>query len=73
MFGAPPSTARAADEGVRSDCAAAAYFSNGTRSFSLAPSETQSFTTKLYTEREVSRSECTVSLMERMPSLRMQR
>ena len=46
MFGAPPAMARAADDGVRSDCAAAAYFSKGTRSFSLAPRETQSFTTQ---------------------------
>src|SRR4029079_16916601 len=47
MLGAPAATARAADEGVTSDWAAAAYFSKGTRSFWLAPSVRQSCTTQL--------------------------
>ena len=65
--------ARAADAGRTSDCAAAAYFSNGTRSSGLAPSLTHRSKTKLYTEREVSRSLCTASWAVRMPSLVTQR
>ena len=41
MFGAPAARARAADEGEPSDCAAFAYFSNGTMSLRSAPSDTQ--------------------------------
>src|SRR6516225_146932 len=47
IFGTPLLSARAADDGRVSDCAAAAYFSNGTRSSRLAPSLTQRSTTKL--------------------------
>src|SRR5688572_15381963 len=47
ILGAPPNNARAAEDGLASPCAAAAYFSNGTRSFSCAPSARQSFTTQL--------------------------
>src|SRR5262249_51873547 len=39
MLGAPAYSARAADDGVSSDSAALAYFSNGTRSRSAAPSD----------------------------------
>jgi hypothetical protein len=40
MLGAPLNSARAADAGRYRSSAAAAYFSNGTRSFGLAPSLT---------------------------------
>ena len=73
MLGAPPNKARAAEDGVVSPCAAAAYFSNGTRSSFRAPRDWQSVTTQLYTEREASMSVCTASLMERIPSFVMQR
>src|SRR5882672_7249329 len=73
MLGAPLARARAAEDGVRSESAALAYFSNGTSSFSFAPRDTHSFTTQLYTEREASRSLCTASLMGRMPSFCTQR
>jgi hypothetical protein len=73
MFGAPASSARAADDGLPRLCAAAAYFSNGTRSSSRAPSETHSFTTQLYMSREALRSLCTASLMGRMPVFVTQR
>jgi hypothetical protein len=47
MFGTPLLSARAAEEGRVRLCAAAAYFSNGTRSSRSAPSFTQRSTTKL--------------------------
>src|SRR5207248_4425132 len=53
IFGAPLFRARAAEAGRVRLCAAAAYFSNGTRSSGEAPSFTQRSLTKLYTEREV--------------------
>jgi len=73
MLGAPPYRARAAEEAPVRPLAAAAYFSNGTRSAGSAPSDVTSPTTHSYTVREASRSECTVSLIERMPLLVMQR
>src|SRR5258708_39936538 len=57
IFGVPFCKARAAEAGRDRPFAAAAYFSNGTRSFGLAPSLTQSSFTKLYTERDSSRLE----------------
>src|SRR5580704_12993750 len=47
ILGAPFCNARAADAGRVNDCAAAAYFSNGTKSSGLAPSLTQRSNTKL--------------------------
>src|SRR5262249_5852060 len=47
MNGAPFCNARAAEAGRVRDCAAAAYFSNGTRSSGLAPSLMQRSFTKL--------------------------
>src|SRR5215813_7806434 len=47
MLGAPFCRARAAEAGRVRLCAAAAYFSNGTRSSGLAPSLTQRSNTKL--------------------------
>src|SRR5712671_365037 len=47
MLGAPANKARAADDGRTSTCAAAAYFSNGTKSSRDAPNLTQSSTTQL--------------------------
>src|SRR3990172_104287 len=73
ILGAPLNSARAADAGRDRLCAAAAYFSNGTRSPGLAPSLTQRSNTKLYTERDSSILLCTASLVLRMPSLVMQR
>ena len=47
MLGAPFCSARAAEAGRIRLCAAAAYFSNGTRSAGLAPSLTHRSNTKL--------------------------
>jgi len=55
------------------DSAAWAYFSNGTRSFGSAPSETLRSKTQLYTARVAFRSLCTASLIGRMPSACTQR
>src|SRR6202011_366368 len=68
IFGAPFCKARAAEAGRDRLFAAAAYFSNGTRSFGLAPSLTQSSLTKLYTERDSSRLEWTASCAVRILS-----
>ncbi|MBS1219434.1 MAG: hypothetical protein H6R21_2567 [Proteobacteria bacterium] len=73
MFGAPAASARAAEDGLPSDSAAVAYFSNGTMSFSLAPSATQSLTTQSYTVREAAMSEWTASLIGRIASFCTQR
>src|SRR5258708_840382 len=70
---APFCSARAADAGRERLCAAAAYFSNGTKSAGLAPSLTQRSNTKLYTDFDSSMFECTASCAVRMPSLVMQR
>src|SRR5450830_773592 len=73
ILGAPLNSARAAEAGRDRLCAAAAYFSNGTRSPGLAPSLTHRSNTKLYTERDSSMLLCTASLAVRIPSLVMQR
>jgi hypothetical protein len=46
MCGAPLASARAADEGLMSDSAAFAYFSNGTMSSGEAPRDTHRSTTQ---------------------------
>src|SRR5439155_23235294 len=46
MCSAPPKSARAAEDGLPSPAAAAAYLSNGTRSSSFAPSVLHSFQTQ---------------------------
>src|ERR1700730_16689114 len=51
MWGAPANKARAADDGRTNPCAAAAYFSNGTRSFEAAPNLMQSSQTHLLSSR----------------------
>src|SRR6202521_3546871 len=67
ILGAPLNSARAAEAGRVRLCAAAAYFSNGTRSLGLAPSLTQRSNTKLYTDFDSSILVCTASLAVRMP------
>src|ERR1700676_21551 len=47
ILGAPAARARAAEDWLPSDCAAAAYFSNGTRSFSEAPRDVHSLAIQL--------------------------
>ena len=73
MYGAPLNTARAADEGAARLAAAAAYFSNGTRSSAAAPSPMQSSRTQSYTERASAGSPCTASRIGRGPAAVMQR
>jgi len=73
MFGAPLASARAADEGLASPFAAAAYFSNGTWSDSVAPMARHSALTQSYTLRDSFKSVCTASRMERMDPFCTQR
>ena len=56
--------ARAAEEGLSSDSAALAYFSNGTRSLLSAPSDMHRRPTQSYTACDARISACTASLIE---------